>query len=278
MTGYNKRKVRFYRGKFMAKTSSSRKGSTIDQEEISHFSKDSPRWWDENGPFAPLHRLNPVRMRYLRDQICRHYGRSADTLKPLKDLKIVDIGCGGGLVCEPLCRMGATVTGLDADPRAIATAQDHASGTGLTINYCNEGTDTHKGTYDVVLALEIIEHVADVDKFVDECVGLCKPDGLVIFSTLNRTPKSYALGIVAAEHILRWVPTGTHNWKKFIKPAELAGALRAAGATPLHACGLCFHPLKNEFLLVENDLDVNYFMVARTAPKAAGKPSGKKKQ
>lgn len=253
----------------MAKVSPTRK-STVDPEEISHFGKDSGHWWDENGPFAPLHRLNPARMSYLRDVITRHYGRSTDNLQPLKGLHIIDIGCGGGLVSEPLARMGATVTGIDADRTAIAIAKDHARSSGLNINYEAASTDELQGQFDVVLALEIVEHVASVDKFVDECVGLCKPGGVIIFSTLNRTPKSFALGIIAAEYILRWVPVGTHSWKKFVRPAELAHALRQAGAAPQEIRGLRLHPLRQEFEVVENDIDVNYFMVASN-PAASGK-------
>ncbi|QQG35606.1 MAG: bifunctional 2-polyprenyl-6-hydroxyphenol methylase/3-demethylubiquinol 3-O-methyltransferase UbiG [Micavibrio aeruginosavorus] len=245
----------------MAKSPRSQK-TTVDPEEISHFGKDSRYWWDENGPFAPLHRLNPARMGYLRDVIVRHYNRQTTGLKPLQDLHILDIGCGGGLVCEPLARMGAAVSGIDADSNAIATAKDHACAAGLNINYQVASTDHMKSQFDVVLALEIIEHVASVDKFVDNCVNLCKPGGLIVFSTLNRTPKSFALGIIAAEYILRWVPTGTHNWKKFVRPAELASALRQAGALPQEMRGLRLNPLRQEFEIVENDVDVNYFMVA----------------
>lgn len=236
--------------------------STVDPDEINHFAKDSRHWWDENGPFAPLHRLNPVRMKFIRDAVASHYGLKTETLSPLKGLKILDIGCGGGLVSEPLARMGANVTGIDADKTAIKVASEHAKTSGLKIDYKAESTDSLKGQFDAVLALEIVEHVASVDKFVDEVVSLCKPGGLVIFSTLNRTPKSFALGIVAAEYILRWVPTGTHNWKKFVRPSELAAALRHAGAMPVDVKGLRLHPLKNEFEIVENDVDVNYFMVA----------------
>ena len=236
--------------------------STVDQDEINHFSKDSEHWWDENGPFAPLHRLNPVRMKFIRNAVAHHYGLETSTASALKGLKILDIGCGGGLVSEPLARMGANVTGIDADKTAIKVATAHAKSSGLKIDYRAKSTDTLKGQFDVVLALEIVEHVASVDKFVDECVGLCRPDGLLVMSTLNRTPKSFALGIVAAEYILRWVPVGTHNWKKFVRPSELANALRHAGATPQDVKGLRLHPLKNEFEVVENDIDVNYFMTA----------------
>lgn len=238
------------------------KQSTIDPDEISHFAKDSSQWWDENGPFAPLHRLNPIRMKFIRDAVTTHYHRETSTLSPLRGLKILDIGCGGGLVSEALARMGASVTGIDADKIAIGAAKEHAKASGLNIDYLVESTDTLKGKYDVVLALEIVEHVASVDKFVDEVVDLCKPGGLVVFSTLNRTPKSFALGIVAAEYILRWVPTGTHNWKKFVRPAELAGALRRAGALPRQVVGLRLNPFKNEFEIVTDDLDVNYFITA----------------
>lgn len=262
MAEISKRKERF-RGIFMAKA----KMSTIDPDEISHFAKDSDQWWDENGPFAPLHRLNPVRMAFIRDAVTAHYARAADTLSPLKGLKVLDIGCGGGLVCEPLARMGADVTGIDADAVAIAAANRHAEAAGVSVNYLVESTDTLKGAYDVVLALEIVEHVASVDNFVDEVVGLCKPGGLIIFSTLNRTPKSFALGIVAAEYILRWVPAGTHNWKKFVRPSELGAPLRCAGAMPKDIKGLRLNPFKNEFEISVNDLDVNYFMTAEKVTK-----------
>lgn len=245
----------------MAKSPRTQK-TTVDPEEIIHFGKDSRHWWDENGPFAPLHRLNPARMGYLRDVIAHHYDRQTASLKPLQELSILDIGCGGGLVCEPLARMGAAVTGIDADRNAIDVATQHATASKLAIDYRVTSTDVLKGQYDVVLALEIVEHVASVDKFVDDCVGLCKPGGLLIFSTLNRTPKSFALGIVAAEYILRWVPAGTHNWRKFVRPAELAAALRQAGVLPQEIRGLRLNPLRQEFEIVENDVDVNYFMVA----------------
>ena len=251
----------------MAKTSETRR-STVDPDEISHFAKDSGHWWDENGPFAPLHRLNPARMKYLRDAITTYYKCPADILQSLKGLKILDTGCGGGLVSEALARMGATVTGIDADAVAIDVAREHARLSGLKIDYRNQTSDTLEDQFDVVLALEIVEHVASVDKFVDDCVNLCKSDGLIIFSTLNRTPKSFALGIVAAEYILRWVPTGTHNWKKFVKPSELASCLRRAGAQPQDIKGMRLHPLKNEFEIVDNDIDVNYFMTAsKTHPQ-----------
>lgn len=244
------------------------KKTTVDPAEIEHFSKDSARWWDEEGPFRPLHRLNPARMAYIRDTACARFGRDPRSLTPLEGLKILDAGCGGGLVCEPLARMGAETTGIDADKTAIEAARAHARKSGLDIRYEAAATDElveksgNRGKFDVVLALEIVEHVASVDKFVENCVDLCKKDGLLIFSTLNRTPKSFALGIVAAEYLLRWVPRGTHDWRKFIRPSELAAALRRAGAAPGDVKGLVFSPLKGDFLLSDSDVDVNYFMSA----------------
>lgn len=241
--------------------------NTVDQTEIQAFSKDAAHWWDANGPFKPLHRLNPVRLAYIKEQICAHYGRDALSLKALDGLDILDIGCGGGLVCEPMARLGANVTGADADPKAIEVAIEHAAQNGLDINYENKPAEKITKKFDVVLALEIIEHVSAPDEFVKNCAALCKDDGLVIFSTLNRTPKSYMLGIVAAEYILRWVPQGTHSWKKFIKPSELARYARNAGIYPLQIQGLIFNPLKNEFSMSKSDMDVNYFMVCKK-PKA----------
>jgi len=237
--------------------------TSLNPKEIEHFSKYSSRWWDENGPFRPLHRLGSVRLRYLRDRITGHYGLDGDSLSPFTGMKILDVGCGGGLVCEPLARLGGHVTGIDADENAIAVAKDHAAGMGLKINYlCGtaESLTKKKQQFDVVLALEIVEHVADRDFFVRTCADLCRPGGLVIFSTLNRTPKSFALGIVAAEHILRWVPRGTHDWRKFVKPSELAAAARKAGLTEKNISGYGFNPLSGQFDLSDRHVAVNYFM------------------
>lgn len=237
--------------------------SSIDAQEIENFSKDSDQWWDESGPFKPLHRLNPVRLSYIKTQICETYGREQNSLKPFEKLSILDIGCGGGLVCEPLARLGAKVTGADADARAIETAKAHAKAMGLKIDYQNKPAEALKKTFDVVLALEIIEHVTNPQEFVESVSKLVKPGGLVIFSTLNRTPKSYALGIVAAEYILRWVPQGTHSWKKFIRPSELSRMARAKELSPYNISGLIFNPLKNEFQLSDTDIDVNYLMASK---------------
>ncbi len=238
----------------------------VDRKEIENFAKDSSHWWDEKGPFAPLHRLNPVRLSHIRQQVDAHFGLDEKSLKPFTGLSILDAGCGGGLVCEPMARLGADATGVDADGNAIAVARRHAAQSGLSIDY-HDGTTfdllNGKKRFDVVLALEIAEHVPDLQSFVQSCADLCKPDGLLIFSTLNRTPKSFALGIVAAEYILRWVPRGTHDWKKFIKPSELARALSHAGTTPGAMTGLVYDPLSaHGFRLSEDDLSVNYFMSA----------------
>lgn len=239
--------------------------NTVDAREIQNFSKDSAHWWDEKGPFAPLHRLNPARMEYIKAQICAHFNLEEQSTKPFEKLSALDIGCGGGLVCEPMARLGANITGIDADTQAIDVAQAHAKEHDLPISYqatTSEALLEEKERFDVVLALEIVEHVADLDGFIQNCVDLCKPDGLLIFSTLNRTPKSFALGIVAAEYILRWVPQGTHNWKKFIKPSELSQSLRKAGAHPCNVTGLVHTPLNGEFHLSETDMGVNYFLSA----------------
>lgn len=236
--------------------------SSVDLQEIENFSKDAPDWWDENGPFKPLHRLNPVRLGYIKTQICAHYGLDPRALRPFGQLRILDIGCGGGLVSEPLARLGGDVTGIDADPVAIDVAKNHAAHNKLKIDYQNRAAETLEEKFDVVLALEIIEHVASPAAFVKTVQGLVKPGGLVIFSTLNRTPKSFMLGIVAAEHILRWVPAGTHNWKKFIKPAELAGFCRQAGLSTKNMSGLVLNPLTGQFELSPGDVAVNYFLSA----------------
>lgn len=238
---------------------------TVDAKEIGIFAKDSSHWWDVNGPFRPLHRLNPVRLSYIKEQICAHYERDTMDLKPFKGLSILDVGCGGGLICEPMARLGGNVTGIDADGNAIAVARLHAEDGGLAIDYHGISTDdliSKKQKFDVVLALEIVEHVADVDKFVEHCVDICKPGGLILFSTLNRTPKSFLLGKIAAEYVLGWVPKGTHDWKKFLKPSELSRAIRQAGGQVDNLRGMVFDPMKRDFKL-SDDVDVNYFVAVR---------------
>ncbi len=234
------------------------KKSTIDEKEIKHFALDSDKWWDEDGAFAPLHKLNPARISYIKSIICKKFGLDTQSFDALRNINIIDVGCGGGLVCEPLSRMGAIVTGIDADSNAIKVAKQH--GKMLDINYLNSSIEEVKGQYDVVLALEIIEHVADIDLFIKECSRLCNDNGIIIFSTMNRTLKSLGLGIIAAEYIMRWVPKGTHDWKKFVKPSELAKYVRKYGMDVSDICGLVYNPFEDDFRLDKVDIDVNYFM------------------
>lgn len=229
--------------------------STVDPAEISHFSSHAGSWWDKDGAYSPLHKMIPPRMEFL-----------VSALPPLKSLDILDIGCGGGLTCEPLTRLGARVTGLDADPHAIKVAKQHADSMDLSIYYHHGSAEEfgEKGErFDVVLALEIIEHVSDSQAFVDACSKLVKPNGLIVFSTLNRTWKSYALGIVAAERVLSWAPVGTHSWNKFAKPSELAHYCEQSDLTPEKISGLVYRPFHGDFVLHPHDLTINYFMVAR---------------
>lgn len=230
--------------------------------EIAKFARDSAHWWDPQGPFAPLHKLNPTRLSYLTAQIGRHFERDLTARHSLKGLKILDVGCGGGLVCEPLARLGANVTGMDADAQAIRVARDHAKAGGLKIEYLQSDLGKNKSRYDVILALEILEHVDDPQDFIKVSARNLKPGGLMIFSTLNKTMKSVGLGIVAAEYILRWVPMGTHEWRKFIKPSHLAQMTRDAGLAPMNVSGLVYRPLRDEFILSPHDLSINYFLTA----------------
>lgn len=240
------------------------RSTTIDAEEIRQFDELGEKWWDESGPMAPLHRLNPVRLEYLRRMIRARFDLP-DRIKCLQSLKIADIGCGGGLVTEPLCRMGAEVTGVDAGRENIRVAKAHAKSHGLDIDYqatTAEELAASGAKFDVVAALEIIEHVADVDTFLEACCKLVAPRGMLILSTLNRTPKSYLLGIVAAEYILRWLPAGTHDWKKFLKPSEIAHRLEKHGFETTDVRGLIYNPLTRGFSLSASDLDVNYLLTA----------------
>jgi 2-polyprenyl-6-hydroxyphenyl methylase / 3-demethylubiquinone-9 3-methyltransferase len=240
------------------------RSTTVDADEIRQFDELGEKWWDESGPMRPLHQLNPVRLDYLRRMIRERFSLP-DRIKCLQTLKIADIGCGGGLVTEPLCRMGASVTGVDAGKENIRIAKAHAKSHHLDIEYLATTAEKLAASgrkYDVVTALEIVEHVADVDIFLKAICKLVAPGGMLIMSTLNRTPKSYLLGIVAAEHILRWLPAGTHDWKKFLKPSELARGLEKHGMKTTDVRGLVYSPFTRDFSLSKSDLDVNYLLTA----------------
>ena len=233
-----------------------KENTSVDAEEIERFSKIAEEWWNPHGKFKPLHDLNPVRLQFIRDAIG----------VPLSGLALLDIGCGGGLVAEPMARLGAHVTAIDAAEKNIAVASLHAQNMGLAIDYRNttaEALVAQGAQFDIVLALEIVEHVADVAAFVASCAALVKPGGLLFMSTLNRTIKSYALAIVGAEYVLRWLPRGTHTWNKFLKPSELHTHLRTNNISVTQQCGVVFNPLKREWLISQSDLDVNYMLVGR---------------
>jgi 2-polyprenyl-6-hydroxyphenyl methylase/3-demethylubiquinone-9 3-methyltransferase len=237
--------------------------STVDEAEIERFSRIAEEWWDPNGKFAPLHRLNPLRLGYIRDRAAGHWRRDPLSGSPLQDLSLLDIGCGGGLLCEPMTRLGATVTGIDAAQRNIATARRHAEGQGLAIGYREttaEALAAEGRQFDIVLALEIIEHVADIDLFLKSCGQLTKPGGLVFLSTLNRTAKAWALAIAGAEYLLRWLPRGTHDWKRFLKPSEVVRGLRSSGVEAQEIVGVVYSPLSRAWSLSKQDLDVNYML------------------
>lgn len=238
-------------------------GGTVDPEEIARFSALAAEWWNPAGKFKPLHRLNPVRLAYIRDHLCDRFDRDPRSLRSLEGLRILDIGCGGGLVAEPLCRMGANVTGIDASPKNIATASIHAEEGGLSIDYrATTAEEMAAGpSYDAVIALEIVEHVAQVPLFLASCAALIRPGGALIMSTLNRTAKSYLMAIVGAEYVLRWLPRGTHQWNKFLRPSELTEGVETTGLSVTDLTGATYNPLNDEWRL-SRDMAVNYMLYA----------------
>ena len=239
---------------------------SVDAEEMSRFSALAEQWWDPEGAMAPLHRLNPVRMAYIRDRLAAHFGRDALAPKPLAGLDIADVGCGGGLLCEPVARLGAAVTGIDASADGIRAAAAHATEMGLDIDYRTMTAGALAATgarFDAVLSLEVIEHVADVDAFLDDCCRLLKPGGAMVLATLNRTAKAYLFAIVGAEHVLRWLPRGTHDWRKFIRPSELAGGLRRSGLGIEDLSGVSYDLVGGEWR-ISRDVAVNYMAFAVT--------------
>lgn len=237
--------------------------STVDRDEIDRFQAVADAWWDPNGDFRPLHRLNPARLQFIRDQVCRHFARPPQGPEPFTGLKVLDLGCGGGLLAEPVRRLGADVTGIDAAEKSIAIAQLHAEEVGLEIDYrvaSPEALAAAGTTFDVVLNMEVVEHVADVDAFLAAAASLIRPGGAMVITTLNRTLKSLALAKIGAEYILRWLPRGTHDWNKFLKPSELARGLRAQGLDVQEIRGMAYNPLNDSWRLSRTDVDVNYLM------------------
>ena len=239
--------------------------NTLDPQEIERFSRIADEWWDPLGKFRPLHQLNPIRLQFIRDEICRHFQTDKRAPHPLKGRKILDIGCGGGLLCEPMTRLGAEVTGVDPAELTINAASDHAQKMGLSIDYrATRAEDLLEAgeQFDIVVNMEVIEHVPDVSAFLKVCSGLVKPGGLMLASTLNRTVKSYGLAIIGAEYIMRWLPTGTHQWQRFVTPEELKKALLDAGLEGVEQTGMSYNPLTGSWTL-GSDLDVNYLARAQ---------------
>ncbi len=236
--------------------------TTASPDEIAKFSALADSWWDPSGAFRPLHKFNPARVGFIRDRLITHFGRDSDAAQPFAGLRLLDIGCGGGLIAEPMARLGFSVTAIDASAENIGTARVHAERSNLAIDYRAAMPEDLAGeTFDAVLALEVIEHVADVDAFWQATAARVKPGGALIAATLNRTLKSLALGKIGAEYVLRWVPAGTHDWRKFVRPSEMVRALRANGLHTHGLSGVTYNVFLDRWE-VTPDLGVNYMAYA----------------
>lgn len=242
---------------------SSASASSIDPKEVEQFSRIAAEWWDPKGKFAPLHKFNPVRLSFIRDQVQERFGRDPKAIRPFAGLRLLDIGCGGGLLCEPMTRLGFQVTGVDASERNIGTASAHAAEQGLAIDYrattAEDLLAAGEPPFDVILNMEVIEHVADPGAYLRDCARLLAPGGLMIVATLNRTLKALALAKIGAEYVLRWVPAGTHDWNKFLKPEELRGFLDGEPVSVHGPYGVAFNPLTDKWVR-SSDCDINYMV------------------
>ncbi len=236
--------------------------TTVNQEEIQKFTKLADEWWDVNGKFKPLHMFNPIRIDYILSTVNKHFKNNLDKKYPLKGLKFLDIGCGGGLISEPMCRLGADVTGIDASAKNIKIADIHAKKNNLDIEYLNKSPEELKikEKFDVILNLEIVEHVDDVNLYFKSCATLLKKNGLMFTATINRTFISYIKAIVGAEYILRWLPIGTHDWNKFLKPKEIENQIIGLNFSITDIKGLAFNPITRKWK-ISDDLSVNYVIV-----------------
>ncbi|HEY6859673.1 MAG TPA: bifunctional 2-polyprenyl-6-hydroxyphenol methylase/3-demethylubiquinol 3-O-methyltransferase UbiG [Pseudolabrys sp.] len=239
--------------------------SSVDAAEVERFSRHAADWWNPRGPMAALHKFNPVRLGYIRDQAAARFNRDPKKLDCLKGLRMLDIGCGGGILSEPLARLGAEMVGADPSEDNITAAQAHAGEVGVVVDYRTttaEDLATAKERFDIVLAMEVVEHVTDVNAFVATCAAMVKPGGLMMAATLNRTLKSFALAIVGAEYVLRWLPRGTHQWDKFVTPQELEAAIEDSGLQVTGERGVIYNPFADRWQL-SSDMDVNYMLVAQ---------------
>ncbi len=239
---------------------------SVDPMEMESFSRMAADWWDPSGPFKPLHIMNGSRLEFIRDTLCEHFHRDPKASKPLKGLRLLDIGCGGGLLCEPMARMGANVTGVDALEKSLKTAKTHAEQVGVEVKYIH-GTveqliESGENPFDAVLNMEVIEHVVSPHDFISDCAKLVRPGGLMITSTINRSFKAFAFAIVGAEYILRWLPRGTHQYDKLVKPREMQRYLKDAGLIAEPSVGMTLNPLTNKWA-ISDDLGINYLTVGK---------------
>lgn len=243
--------------------------TTIDTGEVERFSALAAEWWNPSGKFRPLHKFNPVRLAYIRDRVAERFGRDPHQAKPFAGLRILDIGCGGGLLCEPLARLGAEIVGADASATNIEVAKLHAAESGVKVDYratTAEDLADAGETFDVILNMEVVEHVADVDLFIGKCAQMLRPDGIMFVATINRTLKALGLAIFGAEYILRWLPRGTHQYEKLVRPDELEAALGRAGLAVIDRTGVTYNPLADRWQR-SKDMDVNYMVLAERAAK-----------